>query len=388
MHRRRNFLIGLITIIALATGLSLWFFLSEESGEGIFETSGPVRGTEVTVSSRVAGRIESFPVKEGQAVNPGDLIARISSKEIEARVEQARSEVDASGNRVKETEARIKGVDTSIEQAEANLRFVSEDSLHRMHQAREAIKKAEANIYDAESQWNLAKKDFDRYSQLIKDGIISQRDFEVYEARLKSAEARLNVARTASEEAKASLERAGASAFEVRAREKEYKGLLDEKERLKVSYEISGNQLKGAEAKLREIEATFKDTELHAPSRGTVVNRLAEEGELVAEGAPVATLIDLSDIYVKVYIPETDIGKIRLGNPARIYADAFPGRFFEGSVTEVSQKAEFTPKEVHMKDERTKLVFGVKAGIKNPEGYLKPGMPVDVKIRWKEDAQW
>lgn len=389
MHRRRNFLIGLITIIALAIGLSFWFFfLREKPVEGVFEASGPVRGTEVTVSSRVAGRIESFPVKEGQTVNPGDLIARISSKEIEARVEQARSEVDASGNRVKETEARIKGVDTSIEQAEANLKFVREDSLHRIHQAREAVKRAEADIYDAESRWNLAKKDFDRYSQLIKDGIISQRDFEVYEARLKSAEAGLNAARTAREEAKASLERAGASAFEVRAREKEYKGLFDEKERLKASYEISRNQLKGAEAKLREIEATFRDTELHAPSRGTVVNRLAEEGELVAEGAPVATLIDLSDIYVKVYIPELDIGKIRLGNPARIYADAFPGRFFDGNVTEVSQKAEFTPKEVHMKEERTKLVFGVKVGIKNPEGYLKPGMPVDVKIRWKEDAQW
>lgn len=156
----------------------------------------------------------------------------------------------------------------------------------------------------------------------------------------------------------------------------------------RAAYETAKNQVDEAAARVKEIEAAFKDTELRAPSGGTVINKLVEEGELVVLGTPVATLIDLSDIYVKVYIPEKDIGKIRLGNQARIYADAFPERYFEGKVTEVSQKAEFTPKEVHMKEERTKLVFGVKVGIENPEGYLKTGMPVDVKVKWMQDASW
>ena len=267
--RRWYFLIvGPIIILAIAFGSWFYFFRNKEI-EGILEASGQVRGTEITISSRIAGRVERLSIKEGQTVGEGEMIAKISSDEIEAQLEQAE-----------------------------------------------------------------------------------------------------------------------ASALDVKAKEKEYQRLLDERDRIKASYEAIKNQIDSAIAKVKEIEATLKDTNIYAPSKGTIINRLAEEGELVGVGAPIALLIDLSDIYIKIYIPEKDIGKIRLGNPARIYADAFPDKFFEGSITEISQKAEFTPKEVHMKEERTKLVFGVKVGIENPEGYLKPGMPADVKIRWKEDVSW
>jgi len=387
MHRKW-YIIIVGFIIFFSAIIVLFYLFRNKEIEGVFEASGQVRGTEITVGTKLAGKIETLKVQEGQAINSGELIAKISSKEIEARIEQARAEIDASGNRLKEIEASIKETTISIEQAEVNLKFIKEDSFHRIHQAEEAVKRADANVTEAESQWDLAKKNLDRYAELIKDGTVSQRQFEEVEARFKSAEARLDAAKKARGEAKAALERAGVSTLEVKAKEKEYKGLLEQRERVKATYEMAKDQLNGAIARLKEIEAVLKDTELRAPSSGTVIHKLAEEGELVSSGAPVATLIDLSDIYVKIYIPEKDIGKIRLGNPARIYADSFPDRYFEGNVTEVSQQAEFTPKEVHMKEERTKLVFGVKVGIKNPEGYLKPGMPVDVKIRWKEDAQW
>lgn len=387
--RRRLYLLIFGLFVILAVAFTFWFyFLRVKEAEGIFEASGTVKGTEVTVSSKMAGNVETLAIKEGQAVNPGDLIARISSKEIEARVEQAKAQVDASKNQLKEIEASIRAVNASLEQAEANLKFIKEDSFHRIHQAEAARARAEADINDAESQWRLAKKDYERYSELLKGGFIARRQFEEVEAKLRSSEARLDASKKALEEAKAAMERAEASTLEVKAKEKEYKGLLDERERIKATYETAKNHVDGAVARLKEIEATLKDAEIRAPSRGTVINKLVEQGELVSEGTPVARLIDLTDIYVKVYIPEKDIGKVRLGNPARIYADAFPSRFFEGTIIEVSQQAEFTPKEVHMKEERTKLVFGVKVGIKNPEGYLKPGMPVDVKIKWKEDAKW
>lgn len=323
MRRRYLLFTGLIILLFLA--IMLWFFFRDKEGEGIFEASGQVRGTEVTVGSKIAGKVESLKIKEGEGINSGELIAKISSKEIEARVEQAKAQVDAS--------------------------------LHTIHRAEEAVKRGEADVAEAESQWNLAKKNFDRYAELVRDGTVSQRQFEEVDERFKSAKARLEAAKKGREEAKA-------------------------------AHETAKNQFREAAARVKEMEAILLDTELRAPSSGTVVNKLVEEGELVSPGTPVAILVDLSDIYVKVYIPERDIGKIRLGNPARIYADAFPDRFFEGNVTEVSQQAEFTPKEAHMKEERTKLVFGVKVGVKNPEGYLKPGMPVDVRIRWKADARW
>lgn len=321
---RRWYLI-IVGLVLLASAFTLWFFFGEREVKGMFDASGQVRGTEVTIGSKLAGRVESLNVREGQVIKAGDLIAKISSEEIEARIEQARAQVDASS--------------------------------HRIHQARESLKRVAADVKEVESQRDLARSDYDRYSELIKKGLVSRSEFDVAEARLKSSGARLEAAKKGREEARA-------------------------------AYETAKNQVDEAAARVKEVEAILKDTEIYAPSRGTVINKLVEEGELVAVGTSVATLIDLSDIYVKVYIPEKDIGKIRIGNQARLYADAFPGRFFEGNVTEISQKAEFTPKEVHMKEERTKLVFGVKVGIKNPEGYLKPGMPVDVKIKWMEDAVW
>ncbi len=376
-----------IIILAIAFGSWFYFFRNKEI-EDILEASGQVRGTEITISSRIAGRVEKLSIKEGQTVGEGEMIAKISSDEIEAQLEQAEANVAAFKNRLKETEAVINAINTSIEQAKINVEFVREDSFHRIHLAKAALQRADADIREAESQWNLAKKDYERYSELFKGGIVSQRQFEEAEANFKASEARMDAANKAKEEARAAVERAEASALDVKVKEKEYQRLLDERDRIKASYETIKNQIDSAIAKVKEIEATFKDTNIYAPSKGTIINRLAEEGELVGVGTPISLLIDLSDIYVKIYIPEKDIGKVRLGDPARIYADAFPDRFFEGKVTEISQKAEFTPKEVHMKEERTKLVFGVKVGIENPEGYLKPGMPADVKIRWKEDVQW
>ena len=112
-----------------------------------------------------------------------------------------------------------------------------------------------------------------------------------------------------------------------------------------------------------------------APFAGTVLKKLVEVGEVVAAGTPLVTLVDLSKLHAKVYVAERDLGKVRLGDAGRVYTDAFPRRAFEATVAEFAQQAEFTPRDVHMKDERVKQVFAVKLAIRNPDGALKPGMP-------------
>ncbi len=308
--RRRSYLIAGLIAIIIAVAAVLFVVLGDKEKEGIIEASGQVRGTEITLSSRIPGRVVEMLVTEGQPVKAGNLIARVSSEEIEARFQQ---------------------------------------SLHRIHNARAAIERARSQVAEAESTFGLAKKDYERYQALFKKEIISRQQFEEAESGYRVAEARLNSARDALEEANAAKELAESSKIEA--------------------------------------EAQLKETSIYAPSNGTVINRLVEAGELVGPGTPVVVIVDLSDIYVRVFIKETDIGKIRLGNPARIYTDAFP-EFFEGKVTEVSEKAQFTPREAHVKEERAKLVFGVKVGIENPKGFLKPGMPVDADIKWKDNAPW
>jgi HlyD family secretion protein len=137
-----------------------------------------------------------------------------------------------------------------------------------------------------------------------------------------------------------------------------------------------------------EAEANLEDTRIKSPIRGVILTREAEPGLVAAAGTPLFTLVDLDNLYLKVYIPETDIGRLRLGQEARIYLDAYPDQDFTARVSRVSQRAEFTPKYVETQAERVKLVFAVELKADNPEGYLKPGMPADGVIRLKEEVPW
>lgn len=379
--------IAVVIIIGLASAFA-YFLLRTEEEPGILEASGQVRGTEVTVSSRIAGRLDILNVREGQTVRKGDLIAQIGAAEIEARLEQAKGEAASAASRLAEASASLQVLGTSTEQARLNVGITQEATTHDTHRAREAIMRAEAEVKAAEADLSQERSNYQRNKSLLEKGFISPSYFDQVKARLDISEAKVDAARKAREEAEAAFERSGVGKDEVQVRQKEMQRLGYERARLEAVRDGVRGQMQSARAKVKEIEALLEDNKLTAPINGTVINRLAEPGELVAPGRPIVTLIDLSDIYVRVFVAEKEIGRIRLGNPARIAVDAFPGKRFSGQVSEISQQAEFTPKEVHMKDEREKQVFGVKVKIDNPDGYLKPGMPADVKIKWREEAAW
>lgn len=129
-------------------------------------------------------------------------------------------------------------------------------------------------------------------------------------------------------------------------------------------------------------------TVIAAPQAGTVLTKSIEVGELATPGRPVATIVDLTRVELKIYIPERDVGKLRLGNDVRVRTDAFADRYIPGLVSRVDQDAQFTPRDIHVPDERTRLVFGVTIAIDNPEGQLKPGMPADAWVRWSPATPW
>ncbi|HXF82037.1 MAG TPA: efflux RND transporter periplasmic adaptor subunit, partial [bacterium] len=139
-------------------------------------------------------------------------------------------------------------------------------------------------------------------------------------------------------------------------------------------------QVAQAEAALRQLETQRENLVVTAPIDGTVLSRHAGEGEIVAAGAPILTLAELHEVWVRLYIPLPQLGAITLGQRADVTTDALPGRTFAGRVTEIAQQAEFTPSNVQTREERVKLVFAVKVALANPDGVLKPGMPVDAAI--------
>jgi RND family efflux transporter MFP subunit len=136
------------------------------------------------------------------------------------------------------------------------------------------------------------------------------------------------------------------------------------------------------------IEVQLRKARITAPLDATVLVKAVESGELLMPGQVVAVLMDLTKMDLKVYIPEKEIAKVKLGNIARIRVDAFPDRHFQATVKRVDQRAQFTPVEIHVPEERVRMVFGVTLAIENPEGLLKPGMPADAWILWHENTDW
>ncbi|MBI3041721.1 MAG: efflux RND transporter periplasmic adaptor subunit [Betaproteobacteria bacterium] len=374
---------GVAVIVAAAV-----YLLFPRERPGILDGSGQVRGIEVTVSSRLSGVAREVPIREGQLLKKGGLIARIASEETQARLAQAEAQAAAAENQLRAAEAQLKQLEIAIDQARMAAQVTEGATGHDVHRAREAVERAKAEVEATEAQFRQDQRSYERYQKLVADGFISQSYFDEVRARYTASAARMRAAKQGAAEAQASLERARATSGEVGIRRKEVDRLQAERERMRAARAALENEVHTARARVDEVSAALADTTLLAPSEGTVMAKLVERGELVAPGRPLATLVNLQDLYVRVFIPERDIGKIRLGNPARIVTDAFPVRDFSGEVSEIAQQAEFTPKEVHMKDERVKLVFGVKVRIDNPEGYLKPGMPVDVKIKWQDDVPW
>ena len=148
------------------------------------------------------------------------------------------------------------------------------------------------------------------------------------------------------------------------------------------------SRLETAGNSVRLIEIDLAKSTVLAPIDGTVLVKAIEQGEFLPVGGTIGVLVDLSRLELKVFIREKDIGKVRLNDQARVRVDAFPDRYFEGTVIRVDQKAQFTPREIHMPEERTRMVFGVTLRVENPDGVLKPGMPADSWILWKKGEQW
>lgn len=167
-----------------------------------------------------------------------------------------------------------------------------------------------------------------------------------------------------------------------------YQAAADQVAVLKARRAEAAAQARAAGKVLELSRSQLAKTSVAAPITGAILQRLAEPGEVVAAGQPVAVLADLTRVKLRVFVGERDLGKVRLGAPARIRVDAFPGRDFTARVARVDAQAQFTPRDIHMQDERSRTVYGVTLEAPNPQGVLKPGMPADAWILWDTRVGW
>ena len=289
----------------------------------------------------------------------------------------------------------------------------------------ETIDQLKAQMAQAESAYKNATEDYGRVRRLFEQGALSQQQLDAAQLRRDSTKATLDVARSRLQEAqagarsedrrqaKAALEAAAAN---LRAAKKNYetaqqlyadrhllKAQLDatrtqhqvalaqaKAARARLDLLIKGptqntidaarGQLESAEGQLKQAQALLAEATVRAPITGVVTVKVAEPGELVTPGMPIVTLADLDHVWLRVYIPEVDLGKVKIGQQAEIRSDTYPEKAYPGRVIEIAEQPEFTPKNVQTKEQRVKLVFGVKITVENPNQELKPGLPADATI--------
>ena len=327
MNRKR---LAPIVVGIVVVGIGLYFtaFRNRDAG-GALAASGTVEATEAALGFQVPGRIERVGPHEGDRVKAGDTLGALDRSELLARKAQAQAQLAAARALLSELEAGARS--------------------EELAQAREAARAAGERYADA-------KRDLDRVQRLLEGGALSQEAldkarlaFEVATSQRDQAEQQLKLVATGPRPERIAAQRAAVAQ---------------------------------ADAAVRQADAALANAIIVAPFDAVVTVRDREPGETVGAGAPVLTVMNLADRWVRIYIREDRIGAVKIGEPATISADTYPGKRYEGSVSFISSEAEFTPRNVQTTEERVKLVYAVKVRITADAGNeLKPGMPADVTLR-------
>jgi HlyD family secretion protein len=362
MNRKRILIIIAIAVALAATALYAGWFHRDNSLQG----SGTVEARDIRVGSKVGGRIDKVLVREGDAVQPGQVLITFDDKELQAALEQSQASAEKAqrGYRPEEiAEARA-----AAAQAKAD------SEMKKNGYRKEDIDAAQADLDRAKADEVRTQLDFDRYEALAKKDLVSKQQRDTAEANWKMA-----LAQRENAQQKLDMLHHGYRPEEIASAEAHYR----ETQATLEKYE-HGNRREDVElakAGYAYDEARFRERQVVAPSAATVEVLDVRPGDLIAPNTPVATLLERDQIYVRIYIPETEIGQVKIGEKAEVRVDSFPNQVFDGVVEQINQQAEFLPRNVQTREERVHQVFGVKIRINDAAGRVLAGMAADVKLK-------
>jgi len=362
MSRRWGSLLALLLIIGL---ISFFIFHSLKSRntlpDGLIQANGRVEGDTISIACKYSGRIDKILVREGDQVTQGQVLAQLDDAQVNAKVSQTAALLSAAQFQLK---ASQNSLDTARKEVPLAIRT-----------AQAGVEHAQAVLAKAEASEKQAGRDAERFTRLAEKGSIGKQRAEQAQLAWTSARSELEAARTGLRQATEQLNLAQLGWNRTHTLEGQVQALASQRDQ--------------ARSGLADVQSVLADLTLRAPINGVITMKIRDVGEVVSAGSPVYELVDLDRLYLKVYVPENQIGKLHLGLPAQVYIDAYPDQAFSATVGYIADRAEFTPKEVQTPDERVKLVFAVKLYFSaNPQHRLVPGIPADAVIRWKESAPW
>jgi len=386
---RKRLLIILVVIGAAIAGV-VWSGRLARQDPNAIKLSGNIELTQVDISFKIPGKLIERTVDEGDTVKKDMLIARIDRDQIDqqrsrdtAGVSSAEWTLQQSRTSIDWQRQTLAGdIDlkkAALRQAQAHL-----DELLAGSRVQE-IQEAQAAVTDVRAQNEQARLDWERAQTLFKSDDISKSQFDGYRTRfesttaaLKQAQERLGLvqegprkediegARAQVQQAQAALRMSEANRLELQRREQD----LDTRR----------SDLLRARAQVGITDAQIADTTVRSPIDGIVLVKSAELGEVVAAGTTVVTIGDIDRPWMRAYINERDLGRVKLGMPAKVTSDSYPGKTYTGRVSFISPEAEFTPKQIQTVEERVKLVYRIKIEVENPRRELKSNMPVEAVL--------
>jgi HlyD family secretion protein len=380
--RRFRKIFPLILLIAGVAAFFIWrgYFATVRIPDSIVTLSGRIEGDDAAVSPKTAGRIIEIRVREGDTVKAGDTIAVLDDAQVRAREDQARAALTGAEARARAASDQIAVYEQQVQQNELQTEQATVDAGGRVKQAEADMAAAESELAQQEASLRLAQFDNDAYQKLVKTGAVSERQgkqasttADQQTASVAASRRRLEAARAALTTAQANLSNPGIRGFQAATVRKQI-----DQQRGEIGSSVAASQQ--ARFQLAEAEDNRRDLIVTAPFDGTVMTRAAEPGEVVTAGTAIVTLLDMSKVYLRGFVPEGQIGKLKIGQPARVYLDSAPGQAIDAQVQRIDPQATFTPENTYFRDDRVKQVVGVKLQLKGAIGFAKPGMPSDGEI--------
>jgi HlyD family secretion protein len=375
--------------VAVIVGAVLWSRRSSEEPNRI-RLSGNIELTQVDISFKLPGKLIERTVDEGDSVRKGQLIARLDDAQLVkqklalvAGVQGANSMLAQSATAEQWQKATLQADleqrHAAIHQAQARL-----DQLLAGSRPQE-IQQAQAAVADAKTLHDQAARDWERAQTLYKNDDIStaQRDqaqarFHSTAAVLKQAMERLAIVQEGPRKEEIAAARAQLAQMQAAFKVAEANQLETKRRAEEIATRRA--DLERSRAQLGVTESQLNDTYVYSPIEGVVLVKSAEVGEVLAAGTTVVTIGDVEHPWVRGYIRETDLGRVKLGQKVRVTTDSYPGKEYWGRVSFIASEAEFTPKQIQTREERVKLMYRIKVDVDNPHQELKSNMPVDAEI--------
>jgi len=391
-HSRRKMVLAAVAFVALAaSAYVIWrvFFAKPKLPDSIVTLSGRIEGDDSAIAAKSTGRVLEIRFREGDAVNAGDVIAILSDEQVRARQDQAQAGVSIMQAKSKSALDQIAVLQQQMQQNQLQAAQSKIDAEGRVRQAEAEVAAAEADLAQQQASYQIAAFDRDAYTKLAETGAASERQAQqaistagAQAAVVSATSRRVEAARGALTTAQANLDNPGIRADQVSMTRRQ----IIEQQAEFASARASIEQARG---QLLEAQANRQDLIVRAPFTGVIVTRAAEPGEVVIAGTALVTMLDLHKVYLRGFVPEGQIGKVKLGQPVHVYLDSNTKQPIDAWVARIDPQATFTPENTYFQDERVKQVFGVKLQLKGAIGFAKPGMPVDGEIltegdRWPE----